>query len=57
MTRTIKSSLIKLAKLDQLIKFIEIKLSKLNPFKTLDLIRLRVGVIALTLNLFKLMVA
>ena len=56
MTRTIKSSLIKLAKLDQ-IKFIEIKLSKLNPFKTLKSIRLRETVIASTLSLFKLMVA
>ena len=56
LTRTIKSSLIKLAKLDQ-IKFIEIKLSKLNPFKTLDLIRLRIGVIALTLSLIDLIEA
>ena len=46
-----------MAKLDQLIEFIEIKLSKLNPFKTLKLIRLRETVIASTLSLFKLMVA
>ena len=57
LTRTIKSSLIKLAKLNQLIKIIEIKLSKLNPFKTLDLIRLRIGVIALTLSLIDLIEA
>ena len=56
LTRTIKSSLTKLAKLNQ-IKFIEIKLSKLNPFKTLDLIRLRIGVIALTLSLIDLIEA
>ena len=56
LTRTIKSSLIKLAKLDQ-IKFIEIKLSKLNPFKTLDLIRLRVSVIPSTLSLIDLIEA
>ena len=56
LTRTIKSSLTKLAKLNQ-IKFIEIKLSKLNPFKTLDLIRLRIGVIPLTLSLIDLIEA
>ena len=46
-----------LFRLTGIIKSSLIKLSKLNPFKTLDLIRLRVGVIALTLSLIDLIEA